>query len=163
MPFRCKDAAKLMQWMTGPWLMLTSWTQDPKWMFKCQVLSSCAGQWFPMCGPYTNSSSSIHNLLKMQIIWLYPNLIQKLKRVELAFLLNKSSEGFPGILSCAKIWEPLVCRRKSLTGWLQNGSPLSQHRWLWEENLSLSLFFLPFLGRYPWHMEVPRPGVHSEL
>ena len=25
------------------------------------------------------------------------------------------------------------------------------------------LFFICFLGLYPWHMEVPRPGVKSEL
>ena len=30
-------------------------------------------------------------------------------------------------------------------------------------SVSLSLFFSVFLGLHPWHMEVPKLGVESEL
>ena len=31
------------------------------------------------------------------------------------------------------------------------------------DSISITLFFFPFLGPLLWHMEVPRPGVESEL
>ena len=48
------------------------------------------------------------------------------------------------------------------------GFSFQSHRWEWPPSPVTCFFFvfclfLPFLGPLPWHMEVPRLGVESEL
>ena len=54
-------------------------------------------------------------------------------------------------------------RRKRDKEWREGANSLMAQRIFIYLFIYLCLFFLVFLGPYPWHMEVPRLGVQLEL
>ena len=78
-------------------------------------------------------------------------------------------------------WEDIIDRNGAIqegggqrAGWFGSGSPV-QLEWMWWGSRGAILlsqvvclvvtlvFFFDFLGLHPWHMEVPRLGIKSEL
>ena len=75
---------------------------------------------------------------------------------------NSCSRAVPLELSqmIAKYSIPPVCHRNHHMGLLRASNVASVAE---ERNFYFFFFFLVFLGLHPWHIEVPRLGVKSEL
>ena len=75
---------------------------------------------------------------------------------------NSCSRAVPLELSqmIAKYSIPPVCHRNHHMGLLRASNVASVAE---ERNFYFFFFFLVFLGLHPWHIEVPRLGVDSEL